>query len=141
MPRGDQTGPSGYGPMTGRAAGFCAGYSTPGYANFGAGRGVPGPGQAAGFPNYGGSRGGVRGGGRGYRNRFYATGLHGWQQDMAFQAPQPYAPPPYAPQHYTPQFTPQQEVEALREQLKYMEDGIKATQQRISEIEEHKDQE
>ncbi len=25
MPRGDQTGPRGMGPMTGRAAGFCAG--------------------------------------------------------------------------------------------------------------------
>jgi len=31
MPRGDQTGPAGMGPMTGRAAGYCAGYSTPGY--------------------------------------------------------------------------------------------------------------
>ena len=33
MPRGDGTGPAGLGPMTGRAAGFCAGYSVPGYMN------------------------------------------------------------------------------------------------------------
>ena len=33
MPRGDRTGPAGMGPMTGRAAGYCAGYSTPGYMN------------------------------------------------------------------------------------------------------------
>ena len=33
MPRGDGTGPAGMGPMTGRAAGFCAGYPAPGYAN------------------------------------------------------------------------------------------------------------
>lgn len=33
MPRGDRTGPAGLGPMTGRAAGFCAGYPTPGYMN------------------------------------------------------------------------------------------------------------
>ena len=33
MPFGDGTGPGGYGPMTGRAAGFCAGYAVPGYAN------------------------------------------------------------------------------------------------------------
>ncbi len=137
MPRGDRTGPSGYGAMTGRAAGFCAGYSTPGYANFGAGRGVPGPGQAATFSALGGDYGGGRGGGRGYRNRCYATGLYGWQREMAFQAPPPYAPPPYA----APQISPQGEAQALREQLKYMEDSIKATQQRISEIEEHKDQE
>lgn len=41
MPRGDKTGPSGAGPMTGRLAGYCAGYSVPGYMNprFGYGRG------------------------------------------------------------------------------------------------------
>jgi len=33
MPRGDGTGPMGQGPMTGRAAGFCAGYASPGYMN------------------------------------------------------------------------------------------------------------
>ena len=31
MPGGDKTGPMGRGPMTGRAAGLCAGYSNPGY--------------------------------------------------------------------------------------------------------------
>ena len=48
MPRGDRTGPMGMGPMTGRGAGFCAGYSIPGSMNpvqgrcgtgFGRGRG------------------------------------------------------------------------------------------------------
>ena len=33
MPRGDGTGPAGMGPMTGRAAGYCAGYNMPGYMN------------------------------------------------------------------------------------------------------------
>ena len=33
MPRGDGTGPAGLGSMTGRAAGYCAGYSVPGYVN------------------------------------------------------------------------------------------------------------
>ena len=33
MPRGDGTGPLGQGSMTGRAGGYCAGFSTPGYAN------------------------------------------------------------------------------------------------------------
>jgi len=31
MPLGDGTGPAGMGPMTGRAAGYCAGYPVPGY--------------------------------------------------------------------------------------------------------------
>ena len=38
MPRGDRTCPSGAGPMTGRAAGFCAGFPVPGYINPVAGR-------------------------------------------------------------------------------------------------------
>jgi len=33
MPRGNGMGPMGQGPMTGRGAGFCAGYDVPGYAN------------------------------------------------------------------------------------------------------------
>jgi hypothetical protein len=41
MPRGDKTGPTGQGPMTGRRTGFCTGYDTPGCTkNFGPGRGM-----------------------------------------------------------------------------------------------------
>jgi len=40
MPRGDGTGPAGMGPMTGRAAGYCAGYAAPGYMNPIPGRGA-----------------------------------------------------------------------------------------------------
>lgn len=39
MPGGDRTGPWGAGPMTGRGAGYCAGYSVPGYLNTGFGYG------------------------------------------------------------------------------------------------------
>lgn len=60
MPGGDGTGPVGMGPMTGRAAGYCAGYPTPGYMSPCGGRGFWGRG---------------RGGGRGRRNWFRATGL------------------------------------------------------------------
>ncbi|MGV9171298.1 MAG: DUF5320 domain-containing protein [Promethearchaeia archaeon] len=31
MPRGDQTGPNGQGPMTGRGLGLCSGSNTPGF--------------------------------------------------------------------------------------------------------------
>lgn len=50
MPRGDRTGPAGEGPMSGRGAGFCAGFNT------------------AGFQTAGGSF--RRGRGFGFRNRF-----------------------------------------------------------------------
>lgn len=33
MPRGNGTGPTGMGPMTGRKGGYCAGYGMPGYAD------------------------------------------------------------------------------------------------------------
>jgi len=33
MPFGNGTGPRGMGPMTGRGAGYCAGFGTPGFAN------------------------------------------------------------------------------------------------------------
>ena len=73
MPRGDGTGPNGMGPMTGRAAGFCAGYNVPGYMNSVAGRGFGmGFGRGRGFG----------GGGRGFRNRFYATGQPGWMRGI-----------------------------------------------------------
>ena len=52
MPGGDGTGPLGQGSMTGRKAGYCAGYNSPGYANpapgvgFGRGRRFSGRGRA-----------------------------------------------------------------------------------------------
>ena len=60
MPFGDGTGPAGAGPMTGRAAGFCAGYPVPGYMNpvmgragfYGAGMPAVGP-YGAGAYGYG----------------------------------------------------------------------------------------
>jgi hypothetical protein len=58
MPSGDRTGPAGIGPMTGRAAGFCAGYPVPGYMN---------PYGRRGFFRQG------RGRGYGRRNWFYNT--------------------------------------------------------------------
>jgi len=48
MPRGDRTGPMGEGPMTGRGAGYCAGYDVPGCDNPGVSRGF-GMGLGRGF--------------------------------------------------------------------------------------------
>ena len=82
MPRGDGTGPNGMGSMTGRAAGRCAGYETPGFANpaFGGGRGL-GRGMGRGM---GRAMGGF---GRGFRNQFLATGKPGWARTSAGTAP------------------------------------------------------
>jgi hypothetical protein len=61
MPFGDGTGPMGLGPMTGRAAGFCAGFGRPGFTNpilgrrFGFAWGMPYgyPYMGYGYPYYG----------------------------------------------------------------------------------------
>jgi hypothetical protein len=57
MPRGDRTGPWGFGPMSGRGMGYCSGYPYPGFMN-------PGPGFGFG-PGFGMGRGFGRGFGRG----------------------------------------------------------------------------
>ena len=63
MPLGDGTGPAGMGPMTGRAAGFCAGYPVPGYMNpVVSGAGIYG----AGMPALGAYGTGLYGYGAGY---------------------------------------------------------------------------
>jgi len=78
MPFGDGTGPRGMGPMTGRGAGYCAGFGRPGFANpiaggrwFGFGSGS-GWGMPYGYPYAGWGRGWGRGMGRGRGRRWFA---------------------------------------------------------------------
>lgn len=93
----------GWGPMTGRRAGYCAGYDAPGYAN-------PAPrlGLARGFC----------GGGRGWRNMYYATGLPGWMRAG-------FVPP-----------TREQEATALKAQADWLKEQLDAITKRIEELEQ-----
>lgn len=130
MPRGDGTGPAGMGPMTGRAAGYCAGNSVPGFANTGGGR----------FAGAGRSFYGARGGrGRGYRNWYNATGLPGWQRyNMGMPAwGGVYAPPvnPSVNPYITPAGTPDEEKEMLKEQAEFLRQQIDDVQARMDELE------
>lgn len=110
MPGGDRTGPLGMGPMTGRAAGFCAGYPFAGFANP-----VPGFGP--------GGRWGGRGG-RGWRNRFYATGMTGWQRNAVAQDP------------FFPAAAAQElPLETLRAQAAHFESALTDIRKRIEELE------
>jgi hypothetical protein len=122
MPRGDGTGPAGMGPMTGRAAGFCVGYSVPGYMNPIGARGFGGRGR--------GFRG--RGGGRGWRNWFYATGLPGWVR--AGQAT--WTGVPFGPA--LPTIEPEQELAGLQQQAKYFRNTLEEISKRIEELEKVK---
>jgi hypothetical protein len=86
MPFGDRTGPAGLGPMTGRAAGFCAGYPVPGYMNPAGGAGWVNPiaGRAgfygAGVPAFAPYGAGLYGYGAGYGLPYggYGTPYAGW---------------------------------------------------------------
>ncbi len=76
MPRGDRTGPDGYGPTTGRGLGFCTGHNAPGFTYPAPGRGIGmgrgfGRGMGRGF-GFGAGRGGFRGYG-GYSYMPYET--------------------------------------------------------------------
>lgn len=120
MPGGDRTGPLGMGPMTGRAAGYCAGYNVPGYANPAPGRGYWGTGRG-----FGGGRG------RGHRHMFYATGLPAWARSVGV----PYAMAPYGAQPYIPQSNPEQELGFLKDQAEYFQNALEDINKRITELE------
>lgn len=117
MPRGDGSGPNGMGPMTGRGAGYCAGYSTPGFANpmgrgFGGGGGFGG-GRGRGF-GFGGGRGG------GWRNAYYGPAVY---------------PGPVGPAWQPAAIPQEQELEMLKAQATQMETAMSQLRQRITELE------
>ncbi len=131
MPFGNGTGPNGMGPMTGRAAGNCAGYSVPGYMN----PGIGGRGPARGYG---------RGIGRGmaWRGPGYGRGRFGGYAPVpppAYGAPYP-VQPAYGSQ-YGPQFSAEDEAAMLRDQAAYMEEQLKSIQERMSELEAKKEEE
>lgn len=120
MPGGDRTGPAGQGPMTGRAAGYCAGYPAPGYLNPG-GR----------FPG----RGAFSGRGRGmmHRNWYYATGLPGWARyDTGFPAGD------MGTVSYPGEVEPAEEKEILAGQADYLKQQLEDIQKRLSDLEKKK---
>jgi len=119
MPRGDRTGPWGAGPMTGRGAGYCAGYSVPGYMN----------------PVGGYGRGWGRGRGRGF-GRGWGRGRFVYPQPIAVQpayqpAYQPIAQPQTSEQEIAALENYQKSLEAEKSDLDQEMGGIKA---RIEEL-------
>jgi len=126
MPRGDGTGPMGMGPMTGRAAGYCAGYPMPGFANPIWGRGY-GPGRGRGFGRGGWGRGWGFGRGRTYP---YVGPVYGTSFGY------PYPGPPYGiPYPYGPGITSEQETEVLKAQAEELQSSLEDINKRISELE------
>lgn len=113
MPRGDGTGPMAAGPMTGRAAGYCAGYGVPGFANRPAGFGL------------GMGWGPRRGGGRGRSARFWGYGPA-------------YGVTPSAP--VDPVQTQRLEKDALSRQVQTLEQQLHHMKQRLEELDRTEEQ-
>jgi hypothetical protein len=84
MPFGNGTGPRGMGPMTGRGAGYCAGFDQPGFANPIPSRRWFGSGSAWGrpysypYPSYYGAAAFYRGMGRGFGRRWFPGYRYPW---------------------------------------------------------------
>lgn len=99
----------GMGPMTGRAAGYCAGYGVPGHMNRGFG-----PWCAGGW-------------GRGWRHWYYATGLPGWTR-FGWAPAWGTVPPAWQPDR-------EQEAQWLRQQADWLKQQLEAIQRRLDELE------
>ncbi len=119
MPRGDRTGPVGSGPMTGRMAGYCAGFPRPGFAN----------------PAYRGGPG-FGGGGRGYRHMYYATSLPGWAR---FDSPArwDWGGPVNAPEDTSFQtLSTEQKREIMENQARNLKQHLKELEEEIDKLKE-----
>ncbi len=111
MPRGDGTGPMGMGPMTGRGAGYCAGYSAPGYAN------AAGGGYGCGIG---------RGRGRGFRRMYFSGGVPGAGRFPGYGYGYGYA---------DPYLSADSEKDMLNRQAKFLEDQMAEIRKRLDDIE------
>ena len=110
MPGFDGTGPMGQGSMTGGGRGYCAVNLSGTSARRGAGRGF--------F-----ARGG---GGRGYRNCFYATGLPGWMRAQKGM---------HAFGDVGRTVSKEDELSALKSQAEYLKAELEAVQTRVQDLE------
>ncbi len=114
MPGGDRTGPRGWGAMTGRAAGFCAGNEAPGYSKQGPGRGLR-MGRC------------FRGGNRGLLARGSTAVSRGGRRGGG-------GVEPYSGRTYTLEPEPTIERRALRQQAKALQAELDAVKKRLEEL-------
>ena len=144
MPRGDQTGPQGQGPMTGRGLGHCSGSDQPGYVYGDPGRGYGpgygrgggwGGGRGGGFGGGGGfGFGGGRGGGPGSGFRWGVGRAAGWGQRY-WHAPGS----PVSPVVREPESDREQEVRFLETQRKNLQTELADLEQRLNQLSDTED--
>lgn len=121
---GDGAGPAGLGQKTGRLAGYCVGYSVPGFQN-------------TTVPRRGYRRTSFQGGGRGFRNIYNATGLFGYQRGTTTLPAVTTSPAATTP----PVFTKEQQLEALKKQAEYLKNELGKITRQINTADSEKGQE
>ncbi len=114
MPHGDRTGPAGAGPRTGRMKGFCMGFGIPG--TFNRSQNFVSPGRG--------------GGGQGWRNRFFDTGLTGWQRLAGFGFGR-------GSRGFSTDsgFMPEDQLETLKAQAGHLAEALSEIKRRIQNLE------
>lgn len=113
--------------MTGRAAGYCAGYGMPGYANPWGGRWYRPWCWGGGWGWFG------RGFGPGWRNWYYATGLTGWQRAAMGWPAAAYGL--YGPAPYATAAQPGDEKQSLQAAARQLERELAEIRRRLQELE------
>ncbi len=135
MPGGDESGPWGRGPMTGRGAGYCAGFNAPGFVRGYAGRGMGyGRGMGRGYDQGGPGRG--FGGGRGRGMGRGMGGGYGYYEPDYYPAETDYPAGPYRPEisrNYR-EPTPEEEKAHLEDIVKGMERELEDIRKRIEDL-------
>jgi len=117
MPWGNRTGPMGFGPMTGRGMGYCAGFDKPGFVN-------PGPGFGRGFGF---------GRGRGFGRRFWGFARPAYPADPV--APARTVPVQYGPAPAQYEYVKEDEIADLKADKEMIEREMKAINERLKELE------
>jgi hypothetical protein len=107
MPGFDGTGPEGMGPMTGWGRGLCGPYG--------------GRGSRRSF----GPWSGWGGRGRGWRHRYWATGMPGWGRMY---------PPPWGG-YSGPAYSHEDELAVLKEEAAWLNEELNAVEERLRELE------
>jgi len=123
MPGGDRTGPTGMGPMTGRAAGYCTDYNAPGYANPVFQRGVCGVRLGRG-----------RGRGIKWRHWFYSTG----QPFQSWVNPRVWGPERGSAPVYTQSMSKEAQIDMLKTEAADLENALQEIRDRLAKISEER---
>ena len=117
MPGGDRTGPLGLGPMTGRRAGYCAGYPVPGFIN-----------PFVGYRGYGLGFG--HGFGRGMGRGMHRGRGYGYMPYMPYM---PYGSTAFG---YNPAITAEEELNMLKEHARLLQGQLEEIQKQVKVLEE-----